>query len=221
MIEDACEALDAEHQGVRVGTLADAGVFAFYAITQMTTGEGCMLVTRSRSVADKVRSLRNQGRTQEDWFEHATIGYNYRLSEMQAAPGLSQLRRIDKMLALRTEVARLYACALADANDLTLPLQPFHGHISWFVYVVRLTERFGRHERDPAVAAMRRNGVARGRYFAPVHRQGANANAAGLSARLQVIEFVAERTLALPFLNRLTAEEVIQVSEGLQRASTR
>ena len=102
VIEDACEAIGAEYRGRKVGTFGDAGVFAFYPNKQITTGEGGMVVVRDAEVAASIRSLRNQGRRPtDDWFEHSELGYNYRISEMNCALGLTQLRRIDSILERR------------------------------------------------------------------------------------------------------------------------
>ncbi len=112
VIEDACEAIGAEYQGHekqgdekrgrKVGTFGDVGVFAFYPNKQITTGEGGMIVARDAEVAATLRSLRNQGRRPtDDWLEHSELGYNYRISEMNCALGLAQLRRIDSILRRR------------------------------------------------------------------------------------------------------------------------
>ena len=216
VIEDACEAIGAEYLGRRVGAIGDAGVFGFYPNKQMTTGEGGMLVTNSQAVAVKARALRNQGRTSGNWFEHHLLGYNYRLSELNAALGLSQLRRIEEMLALRSQVADWYAQALTGCEDFTLPMALTSGvRISWFVYVVRLSERFDRYERDCILGAMTREGIACGRYFAPIHRQQAYAT----ENMLPITDFVADRAIALPFFNRLTQEQVYYVTECLKRAT--
>ena len=122
VIEDACEALGAEIGGRHVGTFGDAGIFAFYPNKQITTGEGGMVVTgnvRGRAahrgscvtMAVTNRRLRVPDHTPESvdpWFEHAELGFNYRLSEMQCALGLAQLARIDAILARREAIARRY-----------------------------------------------------------------------------------------------------------------
>jgi len=223
LIEDACEALGAEMDGRQVGTFGDAAVFAFYPNKQITTGEGGMVVTQDLDVARRLRALRNHGRTGEAWLEHAEVGYNYRLSEMQCALGVVQLRRIESILARREAVARGY-CALLDGNAvLGLPAVDVPGvRLSWFVFVVQVEERDGVAER------MREKGIATGRYFLPIHRQPAYSPRRAQRGDapefvigpggLPVTERVGARTLALPFFNRITEEQMGKVADVLQRA---
>ena len=210
LVEDACEAIGAEWLGRKVGTIGDAGVFGFYPNKQITTAEGGVVVTRDRSLAARIRSLRNQGRGgSSDWFEHQELGYNYRLSELHAAIGVEQLKRIDAILARREDIARGYTQRLQACADLTLPLPDLvDRRISWFVYVVRLAARFSRAQRDRIIAAMAERGIACGRYFAPIHMQEPYRDA---GVRLPVTEGIADRTIALPFFNALTELELDEV----------
>jgi len=102
VIDDSCEALGAEYRGRKLGQFGDAATFAFYPNKQMTTGEGGMIVTDDDGLAGQCRSLRNQGRGEMgSWLEHERLGYNYRMTEMSAALGLSQMGRIEELLAKR------------------------------------------------------------------------------------------------------------------------
>lgn len=216
VIEDACEAIGASLGGQRVGSFGDAAVFAFYPNKQITTGEGGMVVTGNAAFAGRVRALRNQGRyPSDDWLQHSELGYNYRLSEIACALGLAQLQRIDPILAARAAVARRYHERLTDL-PLTLPLLELHNAaISWFVYVVRLADRYSQTKRDALLQSLTRHGIGCARYFAPIHLQPAYA--AWSSFNLPVTQAVAARTLALPFFNRLTAEQQGYVCGTLAR----
>jgi perosamine synthetase len=219
VIEDACEAIGAEFQGKRVGAFGDAAVFAFYPNKQITTGEGGMVVTRDAELAEKIRAMRNQGRfPSDDWHQHSVLGYNYRLSEIHCALGCAQMRRIDAILARREAVTRMYDEALGAIAEIERPAVEMQGRrISWFVYVVRLAARFTGEDRDEVAAMLIANGVACGRYFAPVHTQRCYG---GVSAHgsLPVTEAVSERTLALPFFNRLDKRQIVRVAEVLDQA---
>ncbi|MGB2679241.1 MAG: DegT/DnrJ/EryC1/StrS family aminotransferase [Candidatus Acidiferrum sp.] len=217
VIEDACEAIGAEFDGRKVGGWGDAGVFAFYPNKQITTGEGGMVVTENPRIASMVRTLRNQGRTDSDeWFQHCEIGYNYRLAEMNCALGISQLKRIDAMLARREEIAGKYNAKLRGIENLRLPaLEVPRRKLSWFVYVVRLSGTFSQIHRDWIMNEMHRRGIGCGRYFAPIHRQPAYRSACGPRADLRVTEFEASRCLALPFFNRLQDEQIDEVCDNL------
>ena len=216
VIEDACEAIGAEYRGRKVGSFGDCGVFAFYPNKQMTTGEGGMVVTDREDVDSALRSLRNQGRrATDDWLEHSDLGYNYRISEMNCALGLSQLRRIDGILARRAEVAAEYDRRLTGCEALVLPpLSIPDRSISWFVYMVRLDMNFTAEHRDTVRSSLIARGIGCGRYFAPIHLQPAYRSIVS-SPRLPVTEGEAERTLALPFLNRITSEQIGEVCDAL------
>ena len=217
VIEDACEAIGAEFDSRKVGGWGDAGVFAFYPNKQITTGEGGMVVTESPRIASMVRALRNQGRTDSnDWFEHSEVGYNYRLPEMNCALGISQMKRIDAMLARRAEIAGKYRDKLRGIENLRLPpWEVPRRKLSWFVYVVRLSGPFSQIHRDWVMNEMHRRGISCGRYFAPIHLQPAYRSACQPGADLSVTEFEASRCLALPFFNRLQDEQIAEVCENL------
>ena len=230
VIEDACEAIGAEVDGRRVGSFADAGVFAFYPNKQITTGEGGMVVTRHVEAAQRVAALRNHGRYESrsqvaaqpanSWLDHAELGYNYRLSEMQCALGLAQLARIDEILARREAIARRYCNLLRDHPHLLLPATDIPcQRLSWFVFVVRLAPSFTQDDRDRIHCDLTASGIATGRYFAPIHLQPAYA--AWRNSHLPVTESVAAQTLALPFFNRITNEKIDRVCSALQSTLNR
>jgi len=217
VIEDACEAIGAEYEGQKVGALGDVGVFAFYPNKQITTGEGGAVVTNNPEIACKVRKLRNQGRDDsEAWLQHTELGYNYRISDINCALGIVQMKRIDSILDRRESIARQYWQILSCNPDLNLPsMASPHRKISWFVYAVRLSRRFNAGHRDWIVNEMRSRGIALGRYFAPIHLQPIYQSSAYKKAVLPVTEFHASRSLALPFFNRIREEEIKEVCRTL------
>jgi perosamine synthetase len=219
VIEDACEAIGAEYKDQKVGSFGDAAVFAFYPNKQITTGEGGMVVTRHEQLAQDIRALRNQGRyDSDDWFQHSTLGYNYRLSEISCALGCVQLQRIENILARREAVARKYDEILRDHKDLTFPpIALDRKRISWFVYVIRLAQQFDQSQRDAIVRSLISEGIGCGRYFAPIHQQPAYKHNEARHP-LPVTEFVSARTIALPFFNRLADSEIEQVCSLLARS---
>ena len=218
VIEDACEAMGAEYDGRKVGALGDAGVFGFYPNKQITTGEGGAIVTNNPELAALVRSLRNQGRSDSQvWYQHAELGYNYRISEINCALGIEQFRRIETILETREAVAREYQRRLGGNSDLKLPpLHVPHRRISWFVYVVRLSGQFTQPHRDRIVREMAARGIGCGRYFAPIHLQPIYRSSSTRGTDLAVTESQAARTLALPFFNRITKEQIAEVCQTLE-----
>ena len=173
VIKDACEAIGAQYDGRKVGVFGKLGVFAFYPNKQITTGEGGIIVTEDSRIATMLRKLRNQGRSGSgDWFEHCELGYNYRMSDINCALGIEQLKRIQTILDQREAVARQYHRRLVDHNDLILPpLTVPNRVVSRFAYIVRLSNRFNQRHRDWIVKEMNGRGIGCGRYFAPIHLQ--------------------------------------------------
>ncbi len=217
VIDDSCEAIGAGYKGKKLGRFGDAAAFAFYPNKQMTTGEGGMIVTNNDKVARMCRSLRNQGREEMgSWLEHDYFGYNYRLDEMSAALGVSQLKRLDAMLEKRDSVARMYTEKLKVFDWVTPPVVKPYVRMSWFVYVVTLAEGL---DRDEIIREMEKEGIPARGYFSPIHTQKYIRNLFGdLQGTLPVTEAIAKRTLALPFHNNMTESEVDVVVDVLRQA---
>ncbi len=222
VIEDTCEAIGARFgdagQARLTGTFGDLAVFGFYPNKQMTTGEGGAVLARDPAHADRLRSLRNQGRTPGgDWLDHAEIGYNYRLSEMACALGRVQLSRLDEMLTLRSRAAARYAEMLSEIPGIELPpLTLPQRVISWFVYVVRLPAAVN---RDRVQAALHTLGIATGRYFPPIHLQPTfRAARQEAEISLPLSESISRRALALPFFNRIEPAQQSAVADALREA---
>ena len=202
MIEDACEAIGATYRGQRVGTFGDLAVLAFYPNKQITTGEGGAVLSRDPQHAARLRTLRNQGRAGSEWHAYQEPGYNYRLSELACALGRVQLTRIHEILDLRRAVAQRYDRLLSDLPGLQIPKLSYSDReISWFVYVVRLTDD---HSPQTMQTFLQSCGIVSTRYFAPIHLQEAWKTRSRTADSLTVTESVAARTLALPFFNRIT-----------------
>jgi perosamine synthetase len=219
VVEDACEAIGATCQGRKVGTFGRAATFAFYPNKQMTTGEGGMIVTDDDRFADLCSSLRNQGRDAgAGWLAHARLGYNYRLADINAALGLAQLKRLPEFLRMRSEVARRYLEKLARLEELVLPAPYGDGELSWFVFVVRLADRFTQHQRDAVLDSLRRDGIGCNNYFTPIHLQPFYRELGYKPGDFPVCEKVSARTIALPFYNRLAEKDQDLVVATLKSA---
>jgi len=217
LIEDGCEAIGAEYGGRKVGVQGEVGVFGFYPNKQITTGEGGVVVTQNPRIAKSARSLRNQGRGDPDeWLQHTELGYNYRISEMNCALGIQQLKRIETILHRRESIAQEYDSRLNAHSELKLPLliAP-RRRLSWFVYVVRLGAVFTQSQRDWIAREMAMRGIGCGRYFAPIHLQPIYRSDSDRRVDLQVTESNAARSLALPFFNRIEAKQIDEVCESL------
>ncbi len=218
VLEDSCEALGATYKGRPAGTLGEAGVFAFYPNKQITTGEGGMIVTNDDRIALLTRSMCNQGRDPDaGWLAHARLGYNYRMCDIQAAIGVEQMRRLDDILAARARVAEMYRTRLADEPRLALQHVPDEVGISWFVFVVRLSDDYTQEQRDAILAKLRQKGIGCNNYFSPIHLQPFYRDELGCRpGDYPVTEALASRTIALPFYNRLGDADVEHVVRSLR-----
>lgn len=213
VIEDSCEAIGATAFGKQAGSFGEAGCLAFYPNKQMTTGEGGMILTNRDDVAALSRSMRNQGRDEgQGWLEHARLGFNYRLSDIQCALGLAQLSRLEELLAKRAAVAEMYRSFLEGIQGLIIPRNPDQGRMSWFVYVVRLSDGFSRAQRDRILHGLKANGIGCNNYFMPIHVQPFYRQELGFHAgQFPITERVSDRTIALPFFSAMTRGQVEQV----------
>lgn len=217
IIEDSCEAIGAEWNGKKSGTMSDAGVFAFYPNKQMTTGEGGIVVTNNENIAKMCYSLRNQGRgIDSQWLYHVRLGYNYRMNDISAALGIAQLERLDDILARRQHVANLYTEKLKDIEGVILPIIDERVKMSWFVFVIRFEEWI---KRDLVLETLMDRGVACRPYFTAIHLQPFYQEMFGYKeGDYPVTERVAKGTLAIPFFNNLTEEEIDTVVAEIKRA---
>jgi dTDP-4-amino-4,6-dideoxygalactose transaminase len=221
VIEDACEAVGAEYKGRKIGSIGQAGVFAFYPNKQMTTGEGGMVVTNDDRWAEMLKSLRNQGRDEMGtWLRHVRLGFNYRLGEMSAALGVAQLERIEDLLEKRASVAGRYCERLRRVPGVrTLTVVPSTTRMSWFVYTVRLAPEI---DRERVIALLDQAGIPSRSYFSPIHLQPLYRERFGYrEGELPVAERVGRQILAIPFHGSMTDEQIEIVCEALTQAVTR
>ena len=230
VLQDACEALGArDSEGRLVGSRGHLAAFAFYANKQLATGEGGMLAVSDPELAARFRSERNQGRAPNmGWVDHDRLGFNYRLTDLQAALGVAQLERLDRMLADRAAAAALYAERLAaldfaaaagegDPEGLVLPCAD-HGEErrSWFVYAVRLPRDA---DRDAVLADLAQRGVEAKAYMPSIHLMSHMQERFGFeSGQFPVAEDASARLLALPFFPGISETQIDRVCEALAEA---
>jgi perosamine synthetase len=229
ILEDACQALGAvDSEGRAIGTAGHAASFAFYANKQMTTGEGGVLIPVGEEMAERVRSERNQGRSPDmSSIEHDVVGFNYRMTDLQAAIGIAQVERLDEILAARAEVAAGYAERLSasgatpagdgDPDGLVLPCADRGDEQrSWFVYPVQLPAGT---DRDAVISKLAESGVASKAYLPCIHTMPPYRERFGFKGgEFPVAERVAERSLALPFFTSMTEAQVERVSAAIAGA---
>lgn len=214
VIEDSCEALGSEYKGKRCGSFGDVSTFAFYPNKQITTGEGGVILTDQEEIYKMCRSLRNQGRGETDaWLLHERLGYNYRMDEMSCALGISQMRKIEKILRMREVVAEYYNALLREIEGVRIPyVAPYATRVSWFVYVIRV------RNRDTVMRRLEEKGIQCRPYFAPpIHLQPFYRERFGYKeGDFPVAEKASKEVLALPFFTTLSKEEIERVAQALR-----
>ncbi|HEY7266463.1 MAG TPA: DegT/DnrJ/EryC1/StrS family aminotransferase [Solirubrobacterales bacterium] len=229
MLEDAAQALGAvDRTGKKVGCAGNIAIFAFYPNKQMTTGEGGVLITADEEVAERVRSERNQGRPENDGrVEHDRLGFNYRLSDLQAAIGIAQVERLDELLNARDNVAALYRERLTqlgaapagddDSGDIVLPCENNGDERrGWFVFVVQLPEGA---DREATISSLAQQGIESKAYLPAIHLLPPYRERFGfVGGEFPVAERIAERSLALPFFTSMTESQVDRVCTALGEA---
>ncbi len=218
LIDDSCEALGAEYKGAPIGSHGVSGAFGFYPNKQITTGEGGIVTTHSEEERELLVSLRNQGRSYDSrWFHHVRLGFNYRITDIQAALGIGQLEKLDRMLGLRSAAAARYTELLAGVDGVEPPLADDADHKrSWFVYVVELAEGV---DRDAVVQGLSAEGIEAGLYVPAVHLQPYMRERYGFGEGVcPVAEDACSRTLALPFFPQIEAADQELVVDALRGA---
>lgn len=219
IVQDSCEALGAvDAEGFPVGGRGHQSVFGFYANKQLTTGEGGMVVSSDSRCKAIVDSERNQGRAPDmGWLDHDRLGFNYRISDLQSALGVAQLRRLNEMLAGRAEAARLYAAALAELELVELPAAEWEGGSrGWFVYVVQLNASV---DRNSVIEKLRSAMVDCKPYLPALHLMPHIAQASGAKrGEFPVTESAGAHGLALPFFPEIGEAQIARVAEVLTEA---
>jgi len=206
LVEDCAQAHGATYRDDPVGSVGDAGCFSFYPTKNMTTGEGGMVVTDDADVARRMRSFINHGRAPDDGSRHERVGHNFRMPNIAAAIGRTQLDRLPTLVSARREHAAVLTEALAD-SDIATPVEPEGTRHSYHQYTVRTAER----------AALRRGleefGIGTGVYYpTPIHRQPAYDDH---PASAPVAERLSEQVLSLPVHPHLSSGELSAVTTAI------
>jgi len=225
-LEDAACAIGSEYRDRRIGSHGSPACFSFHPRKIVTTGEGGMIVTDDPDFADRVRRLRSHGRDLADWHRHqegiqrresyGEIGYNYRMSDIEAAVGIAQMERIDSILAIRRRLGDAYDIALRDHPYLTVSRWPYDAKPNRQSYAVLLTDE-APIERAALVTALRDHGIAAMPGLACIHREPCYES---LPRRVDLSrsEALSQRMVLLPMFADLSAAQHRQVVCGTYEA---
>ncbi len=199
VVEDAAEAHGAKYKGRKCGSMGDMGCFSFYANKIITTGEGGMVVTDSKKLAEKARLLKDLAHSPKKRFLHVDLAYNYRMTNMQAAIGAAQLDKVGALLKKKRRIARLYNERLKDVEGLRLPAEEKWAWNVYWMYSVVVEDGFGM-TRDTLMEDLRAEGVDTRAFFVPMHSQPVIKSSGILrkKASYPVADRISKRGLYLP-----------------------
>lgn len=211
VIEDAAEAHGAQYKGRIVGGLGDMSCFSFYGNKIITTGEGGMLLTNNEQFAQRALFLKDQAMSLKRRYWHPEVGYNYRMTNLQAALGVAQLERIEEFIQAKREHAALYNSLLSNVHGLTLPPEaPWARNVYW-MYSVLVEKEFGMG-RDDLMRALNQRGIDSRPFFWPIHLMPPYR----CGERLSVAEPLAQKGINLPSSCKLTREQIGFICETIR-----
>lgn len=228
VIEDACHALGAEYHGRRVGSLAHMTVFSFHPVKHITTGEGGMVTTDNPNFAESLRRFRNQGIDSDArdrqaagrWhYEMVLLGFNYRLSDMACALGISQLRKLGSNLSRRRQIAARYSSAFREMPEI-VPLSCYEGiNPAWHLYPIQLQLEGLSAGRDELFRILRAENIGANVHYIPVHLHPYYRDRFGhQNGEFPVAERAYERLLSLPMFHAMNDRDVDDVVAAVEKA---
>lgn len=213
IVEDNAEALGAEYRGRKTGTMGDTGCFSFFANKVITTGEGGMITCRDEALARKIQILRDHGMEKHRRYWHLVPGYNYRLTNLQAAIGLAQMEQLQQFLSRRDEVVARYDSALKHVPGITLPPRaPWARNIHW-LYSILVDEDDAAIGRDQLALRLQEHGIETRPFFHPLHIQPPYQPYAKESYPVSVD--LAARGLSLPTANDIQDADIDRVCSAI------
>lgn len=229
VIEDATHALGAEYEGRRVGSISHMTVFSFHPVKHITTGEGGMVTTDNPELARRLRMFHNQGidleargsqrRVKGEWYyEMVALGYNYRLTDIGCALGLSQLKRLDANLERRREIATAYTEAFKKLPGLHPPLVQSGVNPSWHLYPIRLELETLKADRAEVFRALRAENIGVQVHYIPVHLHPFYRKQFGYGGgEYPIAEEAYERLISLPIFHGMTDQDIEDVKKALSK----
>ncbi|MEK4424135.1 UDP-4-amino-4,6-dideoxy-N-acetyl-beta-L-altrosamine transaminase [Solibacillus sp. FSL K6-1523] len=221
VIEDAAHALGAEYKGKKIGALSDMTMFSFHPVKHVTTGEGGVITTNSESYYKKLVQFRSHGitrdmesMTQNDgpwYYDMQFLGYNYRMTDIQAALGLSQMDKLDNFVERRREIVQMYDEAFKDTEYLVTPKQLFEGNSSWHLYVIQLNLDKINSTRKEIFEALVAQNIGVNVHYIPVHTLSYYKELGYKEGSMPKAEALYETIITLPLFPKMTNEDVKDV----------
>lgn len=229
LIQDAAHSLGASYQGTKIGSWADMTMFSFHPVKHVTTGEGGVIVTDNEHFYHQLQLFRSHGMTknpeellQNDgpwYYEMQTLGYNYRMTDMQAALGESQMDKLEKFVERRREIADIYNRELADISGLVLPYQKENSNSSWHLYVTRWLPKVFQGTRKDWFEALRQLNIGVHVHYIPVYLQPYYRNLGYPSGLCPNAESYYNTAITLPLYPKMTNQDVKDVIQAVRQVA--
>lgn len=208
ILEDACQAIGAEQDGKKAGLFGQIGVFSLYATKNIMSGEGGIIVTNDEEIAEKARRYRHHGQSEKTRYEYWDLGYNYRMTDLQAAIGLEQLKKVEIFNAKRIKNAEKFSSGLSNIKGLILPhISSGNKHV-FHQYTIKITEDF-KTSREELINYLKEKGIGVGIYYPkPLHLHPHFLKMGYKEGDFPVAEKMSKQVLSLPVHPSLTDDEV-------------
>ena len=220
LIEDAAESLGATIDGRKIGSFGDAAILSFCSNKVITTGEGGAVVTDSAEVYEKLKLIRSHGRAETDnyfssteYMDYVTLGYNFRMSDITAALGIAQLKKIDNVIKMRRRNAEMLSDKLSRIAGIEVPLPADNFFHVYQMYTIKVKD--GRGKRDALAAYLAERGIMTKVYFPPVHFTHFYKNELRYDCELPVTERLSQQVLTLPMYPTLTEDEIDYIADSI------
>ncbi len=203
VIEDAAEAHGAEYNGKKVGSFGDISCFSFYGNKIITTGEGGMCLTDNEELSEKMNILRDQGMSKEKKYWHDVIGFNYKMTNLQAAVGVAQLKKLDEFVEKKREIAKLYNSLLKEVEGITLPPEKSWAKNVYWMYSILIEDNFN-IGRDELMNKLEENEIETRPFFYPLHEMPPYKS----NEKFPIAEELSKRGINLPSSTKLNRQEL-------------
>lgn len=215
VVEDAAEAHGAEYKGNIVGCLGDIGCFSFYTNKIITTGEGGMALTNNDETADRLNLFRDLAHSKEKRYLHYEIGFNYRMTNLQAAIGLAQMERIDEFVNRRRNNAKLYNSLLKDVEGVTLPPEANWAKNIYWLYSILIEDNFG-IERDELILGLEKRGIETRPFFIPMHEQPVFKKMGISNGEFPIADELCAKGICLPSSSALEEKHIEFICDAIK-----
>jgi UDP-4-amino-4,6-dideoxy-N-acetyl-beta-L-altrosamine transaminase len=231
VIEDAAHAIDAEYKGRKIGTLGDLTIFSFHPVKNITTAEGGMVTTNDDDFYEKLLMFRTHGISKDAekrfgksggyYYDMQYLGYRYNLSELHAALGIHQLKKLKSFQKRRREIVEIYNKELQDFDEIIIPYKKDNVKHSWHLYIIQLEIEKLRVDRDYIFKALREENIGVNVHYIPVHYHSYYQNKFGLKKGiLPNVEWLFPRILTIPLFPKMTNDDVYDVINALDKVIT-